>query len=229
MATLTLIRHGQASFGKSDYDQLSETGYAQAHRLGEALKERDEQIDAVYIGGMLRHRQTAERCLAALGLDLPLHVLPEFNEFDHVQILERYEPRYRDRAWIVGEMAKHASPEAALVHHFKAATQRWVSGDHSDDYDESWPQFQQRVQTGLDTAMAALGPKQHALVFTSGGCISVIAQALLELSDHSTFRTNWILANCGLTRIVQGSQRNLTSLNEYGHFSGRHQPLLTYR
>jgi broad specificity phosphatase PhoE len=228
MSTLTLVRHGQASFGKSDYDQLSDTGFAQAQRLGEALLERGETIDAVYIGGMLRHRQTAERCLSAMGLDLPLHVLPDFNEFDHVQILERFEPRYRDRAWIASEMAKHASPEAALIQVFKAATQRWVSGQHSD-YDESWSQFQQRVLAGLDSAITPLAPKQHALVFTSGGCISVIAQTLLELSDHSTFRTNWILANCGLTRIVQGSQRNLSSLNEYGHFSGRHQPLLTYR
>jgi broad specificity phosphatase PhoE len=229
MATLTLIRHGQASFGKADYDQLSETGYAQARQLGVALRERGEAIDAVFIGGMLRHRQSAESCLETLGLDLPLQVLPSFNEFDHEQILARYQPRYRDPAWMAEEMANHASPKAAFVYLFKAAILRWVAGQHADEYDESWPQFQTRVQSGLDQAMAALTPNQHALVFTSGGCISVIAKALLDLSDNATFRTNWILANCGISRIVQGSQRNLISLNEYGHFTGHHHDLLTYR
>jgi len=97
MSTITLIRHGQASFGKSDYDQLSDIGYDQARRLGVALAEREESIDTVFIGGMLRHRQTAETCLESMGLDLPLQVLPNFSEFNHEHILEKSEPRYRDR------------------------------------------------------------------------------------------------------------------------------------
>jgi broad specificity phosphatase PhoE len=37
MGTLYLVRHGQASFGADDYDQLSDLGRAQAVRLGEYL------------------------------------------------------------------------------------------------------------------------------------------------------------------------------------------------
>ncbi len=230
MSTLTLIRHGQASFGKKNYDQLSETGYAQARQLGTILREREEPIDQVFIGSMLRHRQTAETCLEAIGLDLPLQVLPDFNEFDHEHILERHEPRIRDRAWIASEMVKHSHPEEAFMNIFKAAISRWASGQHDDDYNESWQQFQQRVQTGVNTAIGLLAHKQHALVFTSGGCISVVAKKLLDLNEHTTFRTNWTLANCGLTRITQtSSNRHLMSLNEHGHFSGRHHELLTYR
>jgi broad specificity phosphatase PhoE len=87
MSMLTLIRHGQASFGKKNYDQLSGTGYTQARQLGTVLRAREEPIDTVIIGSMLRHRQTAETCLEAMGLDLPLQVLPDFNEFDHEHIL----------------------------------------------------------------------------------------------------------------------------------------------
>ena len=67
-------------------------------------------------------------------------------------------------------------------------------------------------------------------MFTSGGCISVISQGLLSLSDEATFRVNVTLANASLTRVRQGRRhRNLISLNEHGHFSGRHHGLLTFR
>lgn len=230
MPSITLVRHGQASFGQRNYDQLSDKGYAQARQLGLALREREEVIDTVFIGGMLRHRQTAEACLDAMNLHLPLQTLSDFNEFDHEQILARHEPRIHDRGWLAHEITKHAHPEVAFLNLFKAAVTRWVSGQHDDEYDESWQQFQSRVQAGLELTLAQLEGKQHALVFTSGGCISVIAKALLDLNDLATFRTNWTLANCGLTRIVQSSRhRHLITLNELGHFSGRHHELLTYR
>lgn len=38
MGTLYLVRHGQASFGADDYDQLSPLGQRQSVRLGEYLR-----------------------------------------------------------------------------------------------------------------------------------------------------------------------------------------------
>lgn len=230
MAAITLIRHGQASFGKADYDQLSELGYEQARRLGTVLREREEPVDTVFIGAMKRHRQTAEACLDAAGVDLPLQVLPGFNEFNHEQVIERHEPRYRDRDWLVAEMAKHANPGELFGQLFRQAIARWVGGAHDNDYDESWQHFQLRSRAALDEALSALPNRGRALVFTSGGCISVISQGLLGLNDDATFRVNLTLANAGLSRISQGStHRNLISLNEHSHFSGRHRDLLTYR
>ena len=230
MAAITLIRHGQASFGKADYDQLSELGYEQASHLGTVLREREEPVDTVFIGAMKRHRQTAEACLDAAGVDLPLQVLPGFNEFNHEQVIERYEPRYRDRDWLVAEMAKHANPGELFGQMFRQAIARWVGGAHDTDYDESWQHFQLRSRAALDEALSALPKRGRALVFTSGGCISVISQGLLGLNDDATFRVNLTLANAGLSRISQGStHRNLISLNEHSHFSGRHRDLLTYR
>ena len=43
MGTLYLVRHGQASFGADDYDQLSPLGHQQAVRLGEYLRQRFER------------------------------------------------------------------------------------------------------------------------------------------------------------------------------------------
>mgnify|MGYP006207489193 FL=1 len=58
MGTLYLVRHGQASFGADDYDQLSERGQAQSQRLGAYWRERGLRFDAVYTGTLRRHAQT---------------------------------------------------------------------------------------------------------------------------------------------------------------------------
>lgn len=230
MPSVTLIRHGQASFGQANYDQLSALGFAQAEHLGQVLRAREEPVSAVFMGAMARHRQTAETCLAAAGLDLPITVLPDFNEFNHEQVLARFEPRYRDPAWLRGLLGQADHPATAFADFFGQAVQRWISGEHDADYDESWRAFQARARGALDQALAALDEGQHALVFTSGGCIANIGQALLGLTDSATFRLNLTLANGGLSRVAQGRHgRHLLSLNEHSHYSGRHRHLLTYR
>ena len=40
MSTILLVRHGQASFGAADYDNLSPTGHEQSRVLGAALAAR---------------------------------------------------------------------------------------------------------------------------------------------------------------------------------------------
>jgi broad specificity phosphatase PhoE len=47
MATLYLIRHGQASFGADDYDKLSGLGCRQASVLGDYLLKGGIEFDAI--------------------------------------------------------------------------------------------------------------------------------------------------------------------------------------
>src|SRR6218665_2955945 len=58
MGILYLGRHGQASLGAADYDQLSPRGQAQALRLGEYWRAQGQTFDAVITGTLRRHRQT---------------------------------------------------------------------------------------------------------------------------------------------------------------------------
>ena len=67
MGTLYLVRHGQASFGADDYDQLSELGQRQSVRLGEYLASRDITFDAVYTGTLRRQVQTWEGIALGMG------------------------------------------------------------------------------------------------------------------------------------------------------------------
>ena len=59
MAELFMVRHGQASFGTGNYDQLSALGERQGVWLGEYFAERGIAFDRVVTGSMQRHRQTA--------------------------------------------------------------------------------------------------------------------------------------------------------------------------
>ncbi|MGK0529545.1 MAG: broad specificity phosphatase PhoE, partial [Alteromonadales bacterium] len=50
MTDIYLVRHGQASFGKANYDKLSELGGQQAIWLGDYFKHRNVEFDAVFSG-----------------------------------------------------------------------------------------------------------------------------------------------------------------------------------
>ena len=52
MSAVYLVRHGQASFGAADYDQLSALGEQQARVLGQVLATQSASISRVASGGM---------------------------------------------------------------------------------------------------------------------------------------------------------------------------------
>ncbi|MBZ4422156.1 histidine phosphatase family protein [Myxococcus sp. RHSTA-1-4] len=230
MGVVYLVRHGQASFGAADYDQLSETGVAQARVLGETLRQRLPRVDAVVTGTLLRHRQTADACLTALGLDVPPRRSAAFDEFNLDELIVRHEPRYADRTLLMQDIAGAAEPRRAFQELFTEAVARWVGGRYDDEYTEPWPVFRDRCIRALDELIRELGASKNALVFTSGGPITAICQDLLRIPDEHAFRLNTALANCGVTKVVYSERsRFLSTLNEHGHFEGAQRALLTYR
>ena len=69
MGSVHLIRHGQASFGSDDYDQLSPIGMQQSTALGMSWEASGWAPTAAVAGSMKRHAQTAiveESAAAAL-------------------------------------------------------------------------------------------------------------------------------------------------------------------
>ncbi len=83
MSVIFLVRHGQASLGAADYDQLSPKGFHQSALVGAALRERGATPTSVVSGDLRRHVQTVSWAgLADAAVD------PRWNEFDHKPILE---------------------------------------------------------------------------------------------------------------------------------------------
>ncbi len=230
MGAIYLLRHGQASFGTNNYDQLSPIGHTQATVLGKALQARRVQPDLLITGAMQRHRETAIACLAAMGVDLPLHEHAGVNEFHHEDVIEKAEPRYADKLIMMSEMAAAGDPKRAFQTFFRGAVSRWVAGEHAADYTESWATFKARTLASLNELVERTGPKGTTLVFTSGGYVSVVCAHLLGLSDEQAFTINWTLANAGITKLVVGRDGvHLISVNEHAHVEAEEPSLLTYR
>jgi broad specificity phosphatase PhoE len=232
MGAIYLLRHGQASFGSNNYDQLSATGHEQARVLGRALKARGVLPEVLIAGSMQRHRETAQGALSELALsaELPLQTHEGVNEFDHENVIEVAEPRYVDKLVMMGEMAATVDPRRAFQKFFQDAVSRWVGGDHDDEYKEPWSVFKLRCVRALDDLVKQTPPKGTTLVFTSGGTISVICAHLLGLSDAQAFSINWTLANAGITKVLSGRDGlHLISVNEHAHLEGAQPGMLTYR
>jgi len=183
-----LIRHGQASIHAEDYDNLSEAGARQAEALGRVLIARGVRPDAIWCGTLRRHRQTAEACLAAMGLPLRWQVDAGWDEYDHRDLLRAYDPRYAERDVMLADLSASEDPMLAFQKLYAAVLDRWVEGAHDADYALSWTGFCARVEAALDRARAAAGGDAHAIVFTSGGPIAAACRSLLQIPDKPAMR-----------------------------------------
>lgn len=225
---VTLIRHAQASFGAVDYDALSDVGHEQNRALGEALRDRVPRPGLALSGRMRRHKQTAEGCLAAMGLKLPVVEDAGWDEYDHEAVLRAFDPRYAKRSAIAEDILGEDDPARAFQRIFVKAVARWTSGAHDADYAEPWPAFRSRVHGALDRLRGH--GAENALVFTSGGPIFVACQRALDLSTENAVRLGWSLANASLTTLVlRESGERLVTFNEQSHLARGDGELLTSR
>lgn len=222
MSRLLLVRHGQASFGAADYDNLSETGHGQSRVLGAALAARGVTADVVVAGEMRRHAQTAAGVLDGSGWTADVEVDAGWNEFDHLQVLAVHDQP---------TTAEGESEKAAFQRWFEEATLRWTSGDHDEAYDESFAAFTSRVEAALGRLADALPSRATAVVLTSGGpvawaCATLLADAAPARTDL-WLRLNPVSVNTGTSTVIRGSRgTTLVSFNAHDHLS---PDLITYR
>jgi len=210
MGNLYLVRHGQASFGADDYDQLSALGQQQSVRLGEYWRERGMQFEAVITGSLKRHRQTWEGIQQGLqDTQLQALVWPGLNEYDSEAVLHSIHP---------GPLAKPTTPEL-YKHHFgllRKGLQEWI---HGRTQPAGMPTFNDFVQ-GISDALAHV--RQHhsgnVLVVSSGGPISTAVGTLLGTPPESMIELNMRMRNTAVSECVYNIKRTtLVSFNTLNH------------
>lgn len=230
MTIIYLVRHGQASYGAESYDKLSEKGELQAQFVGTHLRSILKEAPYVVAGSMLRHQQTAQFALDHSFSDVKIHTDPNWNEFNHVQVFHKYETEHQHEL-VLFEKERLENPRAHLAKIFTGAIDRWVGGEFDHDYDESWLAFKARVEQGLANLYAEIEQTKprYAVVFTSGGVISVVTSVLLGLPVSKTFELNWAVVNTSLStmRLAQGKLQFI-SFNEHQFIKSAHPELLTW-
>jgi broad specificity phosphatase PhoE len=205
MATLFLLRHGQAGDIMGDYDRLSPLGVEQCAAAG-ARCPFVLPLAWARCGAMRRHRLSGEAFLGGLapGLQLLIDEDARWDEFDHQDVIK------------VGLAAGLGAMDAGgeLPSFFHLAMGRWAGGAHDGDYREPYGAFYDRVQAAFDAACADLPAGGQAIIFTSGGVISAVCRRLLGLSPTAAFTVNSVLYNAGLSRVeLGGGRRTLVQLN----------------
>ncbi|MFL6089645.1 MAG: histidine phosphatase family protein [Aeromicrobium sp.] len=231
MSVLLLVRHGQASFGKRNYDALSELGHEQARILGAAFAARGTVPTRIVCGGLRRHAETVDGILDGLGdIASPELVVDDgWDEFNFEHVMQVHKPMYKSRVLMLADYARTPPAErrARFQALFEEATQRWTGGEADDDYQESFPAFSQRVDEALRrTADQAEGT---VVVVSSGGPIGLVASHLLAGDASLWVQLNRVAVNTAVTKLVTGrSGITLSTYNEHGHLE-HDRRLLTYR
>ena len=210
MGHVFLVRHGQASFGADDYDQLSALGQQQSIRLGEYWRERGMAFEAVLTGSLKRHRQTWEGI--QLGLQdnrLQPLVWPGLNEYDSEAVIHCIHP---------APLAKPNTPEL-YKHHFgllRKGLQEWM---HGRTQPTGMPTFKDFVQ-GISDALAHVRSQceGNVLVVSSGGPISTAVGTLLGTPPESMIEMNMRIRNTAVSECVYNPKRTtLVSFNTLNH------------
>ena len=143
MGNLYLVRHGQASFGAADYDQLSDLGRRQCVRLGEYFAHKGRRFDAVLTGTLKRHAQSLAGIAEGMGWQPAPLALPGLNEYDSEALIESIH---------AGPLARPDTPEIYRAHFrlLREALLQWMAGRTQPRGMSSYADFVAGIEAALD-------------------------------------------------------------------------------
>jgi broad specificity phosphatase PhoE len=221
MGTLYLVRHGQASFGADDYDNLSELGRQQSVRLGEYWHHKGMKFDAVLVGTLKRHAQTLDGLLEGLGTTASPIQWPGLNEYDSAAVIATIHPE---------PLQKPDTPEL-YRHHFRLlrdALTQWMNGVTSPKGMPSYVDFQKGVTSALDYVRTQC--EGNVLLVSSGGPISTAVGHVLGTTPETTIELNLRIRNASITEFAFTPKRHmLVTYNTLPHLDhADHAAWVTY-
>ncbi|TNF53674.1 MAG: histidine phosphatase family protein [Burkholderiales bacterium] len=210
MGTLYLVRHGQASFGADDYDQLSDLGQRQCEQLGRHWAQRGQRFDAVIMGTLKRHRQTWEAMAHGAGWQQDPLPWPGLNEYDSEAVI---------RSIYSQPLERPDTPEL-YRHHFRLLRDglaQWMAGTVSPRGMPSYPDFVAGVTSALDHVRQHHAGQQ-VLIVSSGGPIATAVGHVLGLSPERTIDLNMRIRNSAVTELQFSPKRHtLLTYNTLPH------------
>ena len=235
MASIYLIRHGQASFGAANYDQLSPLGQRQADVTGEFCATVGLRFDAAFAGTLSRQRETGERVLAGQDSHVELSIDARFNEINNDEQIEALLPGLCENDAALSAIAakdKLVSKDYQKI--IDAVFNAWVSPDCPASNIVSWPNYRDAAHAAVREVMASVGAGKNTAIFTSGGTIATIVGLVLGVAHTGFYQFYEPVMNCSITRLIYSSDRiSLSNFNDVGHLqllaAQRNESLVTYR
>lgn len=209
MGNLYLVRHGQASFGAADYDNLSSLGVQQSVRLGEYFAQKGIQFDAVLTGSLRRHAQTWNGIAKGTAREHDPLVWPGLNEYDSEAVIQAIHPQ---------PLQKPDTPEV-YRHHFRLlrdGLRQWMNGVVSPKGMPTYTEFVHGVSSALDHVRQNCSG--NVLMVSSGGPISTAVGHLLGTTPETTIELNLRIRNSSVTEFDFNPKRHaLVTYNTLPH------------
>ena len=225
MGTLYLVRHGQASLGAADYDQLSPLGHRQSQQLGRYFQQKNLQFETVLMGTLRRHAQTYDGILEGMGAlngAPPIISWPGLNEYDSEALMAdvpRPEP-----------LPPPNTPDGFKQHFrlLRDGLKLWMQGETSPVGMPTWVDFQQGVTSALDHVRAHC--QGHVLLVSSGGPIATALSHVLGTPQATTIDLNMRIRNSAVSELAfTGSRHSLVTFNTLPHLDHlNHADWVTY-
>jgi len=232
MSTIYLVRHGQASFGTANYDQLSEMGRRQVQLLAEYFAGSGERIDRVYSGGLSRQRETAQIVAGVLGIQGDAVVVqPAFDEYDGDVIFREFAASLSPEELAAAGWPGLRTDRRKFQFFLERAARAWVEARIAAQDLVPWQTFHGRIVAALADIVRSEGRAKTLIVSTSGGVIGTCVAHVLGLSNHIGIELNWAVHNASITRLIYSADKvSLSMFNGLPHLDceGR-RDLITYR
>jgi len=231
MSRLILVRHAQASFFATSYDRLSPLGECQARALGEHWVRLGVGFDEVIVGPrdrQIRTEQIVRSVYEADGKPWPqVEIRPEFDEHSVDQLLgeplEELLQLHPPLRPLAAEYRNAAVPEQiqrSFQRLFEAICHLWCAGAPGTESIESWKNFQERVESGLQRVLDQPGRNRTIGVFASVGNITAALRFVLGCSPMQAMELGWRLKNCSVTELIfSGKRITLDHFNSLAHLT----------
>ena len=210
MGSLHLVRHGQASFGAADYDQLSPRGHEQCRLLGAHWRERGQRFDAVFTGSLKRHAQSLAGLQEGWGAELPATALPGLNEYDSEAVVRAIHP----------EPLAHPTDAEGVKQYFRLLRQgllAWMRGETQPAGMPAHADFAAGVADAL-ARVIAVGVGKQVLIVSSGGPIATAVSQVLACPAETFVELNLRIRNSAVTEFAFNAKRHhLVTFNTLPH------------
>ena len=221
MGQLYLVRHGQASLGAADYDQLSPLGEQQSQRLGEHWRSQGISFDTVITGSLKRHAQTLAGIQHSMGSRHQALIWPGLNEYDSEALIRAIQP---------SELVKPTTPEGYKQHFrlLRDGLTQWMAGVISPQGMPSYREFAAGVAVALENIRQH--HTGHVLLVSSGGPIATAVAHVLHASPETSIELNMRLRNSAVSELSFNPKRYaLIGFNSVAHLeTPHHKEWVTY-
>ena len=193
MTDIYLVRHGQASFGEKDYDNLSKLGLEQSNLLGQHFNHLNIKFDKIMTGTLKRQIQTSNKIIDAANIKVQPQQTNLLNEYDVKSVL---------KGFVGGRDLEESELYDKKVHFelLRNAVKAWTENKIKSPLTETWEEFGIRAEKFLKLINQSIG-SNCVLVVSSGGTISMILKQILSLPSTQFLDFHFQIYNSSYSKI----------------------------